>query len=509
MKLIDQIAPSMFVILGGVGDFTKQKLIPALFNLFQNNHMPSHFQILIADYSEIGIEKLRKQLHEGVNKYSRHGKSSVHTWNQFALRIQYIRGDLVAPDVYHAIDERYKIFTEERGIHSSLIFYLSVAPNMVVPISKYLCKSGLLDDRSRSRVVVEKTLGKDVFSVIEMNRSLGENIREQQLFRIGHNLGKETFQNILALRFANSIFEPLWNRHHIEYVAITVADVTGVADGAVYDKLGALREMVPGYMLQLLGLITMEPMVSMEANEVRNKILDVLQNIQPITHDSVNQHAVRAQYEKGRIGGRDVPGYRDEVGVVPESTTETYVALKLMIDNWRWNNVPFYLRTGKRMARQVSEIVIQFRPVPHKIFPPEVTADWMPARLVLSILPDPGILLRFLAKQPGLKLQLKPVDMKFNYRDNFSLPLPDAYESLLWDIMRNDATLFMKADQMETAWRLIEPIQRVWAENQESIPLYTTGSWGPKAVQKLFAQKEHQWPEPIVLADYYQRIFKS
>jgi glucose-6-phosphate 1-dehydrogenase len=481
-----------------------------LFNLFLNNYFPPGFSVIIADRIDIQIERLRKSLHEAVNKNLRNGKVSVHSWNQFALRIQYLKGNLADPEIYVSIGKLCKNHEREWGHTTNSIFYLAIPPGLFANAAAYLDESAVLSDIHRSRVVVEKPMGSDVLSIMEMNRVLGEHIREQQLFRIEHQMWKEIFYNILALRFANPVFETLWNRGQIEYIAITDAENSGInSSGNYYDQLGALRDRVPGYLLQLLSLIIMEPITSMESNEIRNKMVDALHNVQPFSVENVDNFAVRGQYERGRMAGRDVPGYRDELGVIPDSNTETFVALKFFVDHLRWHEVPFYIRTGKRLARQVSEIVIQFKALPQRAFPAETLADWLPARLVLSINPEPGISLRFLVKQPGLKFQLKPVDMRFNYRDIFSMSMSDDYESLLWDVLKNDPTLFLRSDQIESAWRIISPIQQVWSKSRERVPLYSIGSWGPKNVQKLFVKKDYEWPEPIILADYYQRIYKS
>jgi glucose-6-phosphate 1-dehydrogenase len=343
--------------------------------------------------------------------------------------------------------------------------------------------------------VVEKPIGHDLDSARELNRVLTVSFHESQIFRIDHYLGKETVQNILAFRFANPLFEPIWNRRYVDYVTITVAEEVGVGHrGGYYDHAGALRDMVQNHLMQLLCLVAMEPMVSFNADEIRNKKVDVLHALRPIPRGAVQQCAVRGQYGRGKLHGKKMRGYRQEDDVSTHSPTETFASLKLFVDNWRWQGVPFYLRTGKRLSCQFSEVAIQFRTVPHRSFPAESSRDWHPSRLVLSIQPEEGIVLGFQAKYPGPKMLLRPVEMRFGYQESFAVSSPDAYETLLWDVMNNDPTLFMRADQVEAAWKLLMPVLEVWKESHpRNFPDYPAGSWGPKAADELLAKEGHSW----------------
>jgi len=502
MKTKDQLEPTVFVIFGGAGDLTWRKLIPALFDLSQDRSMPAHFAIIAVDRVALSDEKLRHRLHNGVNQFSRFGKANVAAWNQFAKHIHYQQGDFEKLVTYTALGAHCTKMEKEWGIKVHRIYYMATPPSMFGKIPKYLGKAGLARDRDLARIVIEKPIGYDLESARSLNAILAASFEESQIFRIDHYLGKETVQNILAFRFANPLFEPIWNRRYIDYVTITVAEAVGVEHrGGYYDHAGALRDMVQNHLMQLLCLVAMEPMVSFQADEIRNKKVDVLHAARPIHSDAVPQCAVRGQYGPGVVDVKKVPGYREEEGVAPDSQTETFVALKLYIDNWRWQDVPFYLRTGKRLPRQASEISIQFRAVPHRSFPPEASLAWQPSRLVMSIQPDEGIVLGFQAKYPGPEMQLRPVDMRFRYRESFDAPSPDAYETLLWDVMKNDATLFMRDDQVEAAWQLLMPVLEAWDRTQPSdFPNYAAGSWGPESVQGLLAQQEHRWPPPVVLA---------
>jgi len=494
-KTNDQLEPTVFVIFGGAGDLTWRKLVPALFDLSRDRSMPADFSVIAVDRVDLSDEKLRRRLHDGVKKFSRQGKVKTGEWDEFARHIHYQQGDFKNLRTYTALGEQCAKREKEWGAKAHRIFYMATPPSMFGEIPGYLGKAGLARDPEWARIVVEKPIGYDLKSARALNAILAANFDESQIFRIDHYLGKETVQNILAFRFANPLFEPIWNRRYVDYVTITAAEEVGVEHrGGYYDHAGALRDMVQNHLMQLLCLVAMEPMVSFNADEIRNKKVDVLHAVRPIPRGAVQQCVVRGQYGRGTLHGKKMRGYRREDDVSSHSKTETFAALKLFVDNWRWQGVPFYLRTGKRLPRQFSEVAIQFRTVPHQSFPPESNRDWTPSRLVLSIQPEEGIVMGFQAKYPGPKMLLRPVEMRFTYQDSFAVPSPEAYETLLWDVMNNDPTLFMRADQVEAAWQILMPVLGVWAKSTpRDFPNYAAGSWGPKAADELLAREGHAW----------------
>jgi glucose-6-phosphate 1-dehydrogenase len=499
MKRDNHQLPTVFVIFGAGGDLTWRKLIPALHNLYLDGHLPEELAVLGVDRKPLSDKKFREHLREGIGQFSRRGAVDTREWEAFAERLTYLGGDFSEPETGKALTERLHTFDQQWDMETTRIFYLAIPPALVKTVAGQLAGLGLCKDCHRDRLVVEKPFGRDLDSARALDSTLTGMFSEGQIYRIDHYLGKETVQNILAFRFANALFEPIWDRRYIDHVQITVAETVGIGHrGGYYEHAGALRDMVQNHLLQLLCLIAMEPPVSFDADEIRNKKVDVLRAIHPIRPEKVHHFAVRGQYGRGEIGDREIGGYRQEDGVAAGSSTETFAALRLFIDNWRWQGIPFYLRTGKCLAAKVSEISILFRPVPHQSFPATAVENWHPNRLVIRIQPEEGITMRIQAKQPGTRMLLGAVDMQFFYRDAFSAIPPEAYETLLLDVMRGDATLFMRADQVETAWSVIAPVLEAWeGVPPADFPDYRPGSWGPESADALLTQDGRHWFEPV------------
>jgi glucose-6-phosphate 1-dehydrogenase len=490
-----QKEPTTLVIFGCMGDLTWRKLAPAIYSLLLDQQLPERFAVIGLDIKDGSTDGFRLRLGDGVDNFCECGDIDENTWKEFTANLSYISGDFADPATYATLDEQLKAHEKKWDCPANHVFYLAIPPGIVETIVKGIGKAKLAHDKQRVRIVVEKPFGHDLASAVALNAVLTAVFGEAQIYRIDHYLGKETVQNILAFRFANALFEPIWDRRYIDHVQITVAEQVGVEHrGAYYEHAGALRDMIQNHLMQILCLIAMEPMVSFGADEIRNKKVDVLRAIRPIPEDQVGRLAVRGQYGAGRMNGHEVPAYRAEPGVATGSPVETFATVKLFVDNWRWQDVPFYLRTGKRLQSKVSEVMIQFRPVPHQSFPPAAAVAWQPNHLMIHIQPEEGIVLRFQAKQPGSILHLRPVDMHFSYQETFKSKSPEAYETLLADVMAGDATLFMRADQVEASWSALTPILNVWDKTQPvDFPNYLSGTWGPDASEVLIAQDGRIW----------------
>ncbi|MCC8426769.1 glucose-6-phosphate dehydrogenase [Mucilaginibacter sp. UR6-11] len=487
--------PTIFIIFGGTGDLNARKLAPALYNLFLDGYLPKQFSIIGTGRTKLTDEQFRKNLNEDINNFSRSGKTEKDKWAEFEKNIFYQVSDAKDAETYKEFGKRIEAHNAEWKTRANVIYYLAVSPSFFPIITSNLAKAKLTTDVEKTRIVIEKPFGHDLESARELNKLLAGLFNEKQIYHIDHYLGKETVQNIMAFRFANSILEPIWNRNYIEHVQISVTEQLGVEDrGDYYDGSGAMRDMIQNHLLQLLCLVAMETPVSFNADEIRNRKVDVLHAMRRFSPEDVRMSAVRGQYAKGWMEGKEVPGYREEPKVDPNSNTETFAAIKFFVDNWRWQGVPFYVRTGKRLHQSSSVISIQFKDVPHKIFPTEAAESWQQNRLIISIQPEMSIRLQVQAKRPGLDMILNTVDMVFDYKGTYTNQAPEAYETLLLDTMLGDQTLFMRGDQIEAAWDLIMPILSTWTNKKSlNFPNYSADAWGPESAEALIARDGFNW----------------
>ena len=493
---LETAPPCVMVIFGAAGDLTKRKLIPALYNLRHSELLSDNFAVVGVARAEMGDDEFRQRLRDDMHEFATE-EVEPQTWDWLAERLYYLSGDFNDEQTFAQLKAKLQQLESERSTAGNVIFYLATAPEYFAPLQVHARAHGLTHEAGSywRRVVIEKPFGSDLDSAKKLNAELRQVLREEQIYRIDHYLGKETVQNILVFRFGNGIFEPIWNRRYIDSVQITAAEKVGVEQrGAYYESAGALRDMVPNHLLQLVTLTAMEPPISFEANAVRDEQTKILHAIQCPSPEEASKRTVRGQYDGGEIKGENVSAYRDEHNVAPDSTVETFVALKLLIDNWRWADVPFYLRTGKRLAARDTEIAIQFKRAPFVLFRKTAVEELTTNRLVLHIQPDEGISLRFGAKIPGSVMNIGSVDMDFDYEDYFGDTPSTGYERLLHDCMVGDATLFQRADQVEAGWAVVAPIQKAWSEGPPpQFPNYKAGTWGPNEADELLHRDGREW----------------
>jgi glucose-6-phosphate 1-dehydrogenase len=488
--------PCVMVIFGAAGDLTGRMLIPALYNLARANLLSREFAVVGVARKQMSDEEFRKNVYQDVKEYCTDCVDS-DLWEWFERRFYYLAGDFKDNALYPRLKELLGKVDHDHSTHQNFFYYLATAPGYFGPIVEQLAANGLMEQGADHwrRVIIEKPFGHDLESAKALNQQLLKVADEKQVYRIDHYLGKETVQNILAFRFANGIFEPIWNRRYIDHIQISVAETVGVEGrGSYFDQAGALRDMVPNHMMQLISLTSMEPPISFDANAVRDEQAKILHAIQPMSDEDVLSRTVRGQYGEGVFEGSRVPAYRAEKGVPADSRTETFVAIKLLIDNWRWADVPFYLRTGKRLPVRNTNIVIQFRQAPFVLFRDTPVEQLMPNQLILHIQPEEGISLRFAAKVPGPVMRLGAVDMNFEYQEYFGKQPNTGYERLLHDCMIGDQTLFQRADMVEAGWSVVNPMLDIWkALPPRNFPNYPTGTWGPKEADELLERDGRRW----------------
>ncbi len=496
-----RVKPCALVIFGASGDLTKRKLIPALYRLAYDRRLPAGFAIIGNSRTPMSHEAFREKMREAVKKYSEETPFEEAVWEDLAAGIYYESGDLKDPACYEKLHARLDQVERDHHTGGNVVFYLSTQPNYYPVVIGLLGEHNMArSENGWRRVVVEKPFGTDLETARELEVAIHKVFDEEHVYRIDHYLGKETVQNILAFRFGNGIFEPMWNRQHIDFVQITAAESIGVENrGEFYQNTGALRDMIQNHLLQVMATVAMEPPVTFEATAVRDERAKLLRSIRAPKRDDVRNVAALGQYGLGHVGGEELLGFRQEPGVDPNAQTPTYAAVKFLVDNWRWAGVPFYVRTGKRLAKRVTDIAIQFHSAPHSVFTLDNQdgAQWAgPNLLILRIQPEEGISLRFLSKLPGAGMKLRPVTMDFKYGSSFGVRSPAAYETLLLDALVGDATLYTRQDMVEASWCAVQPILDVWTNTKFDLPNYAAGSWGPPESDALLERSGHAWRIP-------------
>ena len=491
--------PCTVIIFGASGDLTKRKLVPALYRLTQQRLLPAEFAIMGFARSPMGDDEFREKMKDAVATYGEAKSVDETVWQSFAQGIFYIAGDINDPTCYQKMSERLDQIDAERGTAGNRVFYLSTSPTLYSEAIEQLGAAGLAEPKPGAwvRVIIEKPFGHDLASAKQLNEDVAKVFDEDQVYRIDHYLGKETVQNLLVFRFANGIFEPIWNRTYVDHVQITNAEAIGVEGrGGYYDTSGVLRDMIQNHVFQVLSLVAMEPPANLSANAVRDEKIKAMCAVRPILRDHVDEFAARGQYGPGSVAGKEVPGYRQEKDVNPESNTETYAAVKLFFDNWRWADVPFYLRSGKRLPKRVTEIAIQFKQAPLQLFNQIPDQQFEPNVLIVRIQPDEGITLRVGAKIPGQVTRIRWVNMDFRYGASFGISSPEAYERLLLDCILGDSTLYARRDMTERGWEIVQPILDAWQSSKASFSNYEAGTWGPPEGNELIEKDGRRWRRP-------------